>query len=220
MANLYIWFETKEERRRFVGEMLGFEPLVFSGARKGTKKYKQIQTTASVFLDSLEGYRKYNPYFEVFKRYSYKQGKELPLEDPEKPPYHLDNIFAKGFRRIYYQKSYLHRPGNWLVIQFRQTGKAIMMEEWIRARIPKERIGQNVPIPESVIIKWKLEYADRELDRVWESEYSEENQEIVMSYILKYLKEILELTFRPLQNKYLNLCNTHKKPVYYALLLC
>ncbi|MDD3840419.1 MAG: tetratricopeptide repeat protein, partial [Clostridia bacterium] len=175
----------------------GLEPLRMQGVRKGTKRFNELQATASKYLDMISESNKANPYYKLYERYSYTWG-EFFQQDPQKPPYHLDNIFAKGFRRIYYQKSYFYRPGKWLVIQLRKSKSAEKMRHWIEERIPEERMGENVPIPKSTIMKWKFEYIENRLDTIWETDYSGKNKleiknkQLTMDYVMKYFKEILE----------------------------
>lgn len=138
MKNLYLWFETKEERRNFVVELL----IQTERQRNGTEKLpKGWEDT----LTELERGTTFSPYYNLYRRYYFARVPEAKERNAQ--PWDHAAVFKQGFRQLYTQKSYCHRPGNWLVIQLRNTKEARELYWWVLKRIPEERMGLNVPIP-------------------------------------------------------------------------
>lgn len=152
MKNLYVWFANAQERRAFVIELLEIQT---ERQRNGT------ETLPNAWEESLAGLEKgktFSPYYNLYRRYYFAR---LPEEEELKAqPWDGAAVFEQGFRQLYTQKSYCHRPGNWLVIQFRNTDKAKKRHQWVLKTIPEERIGTNVPLPRSSRAKLKVRWVE------------------------------------------------------------
>ena len=152
MKNLYLWFETKEERRAFVVELLEIHT---EHQRNGTETLSKEWEES---LAELEEGKTFSPYYNLYRRYYFAK---VPEEEELKAqPWDGAAVFKQGFRQLYTQKSYCHRPGNWLVIQFRNTKEARRRYWWVLERIPKERMGTNVPLPRSSRAKLEVRWVE------------------------------------------------------------
>jgi len=186
MANIYLWFATREERRDFTQQLIEFHPKK-EGRLNGKKENRHIRETRKRYLNGLE-LKKKNDYSNLDMQFFFGR---VPEVDPKKyrySPYNPREVFLNGFRKIYYQKSYKHRPGNWLVIQLRSTKKAGEIEQFIEKAIPKERRGTNVPIPEEVITKLKVKRAKKYLKH-YEKGHINKAQLLEIAY--KHLREVM-----------------------------
>ncbi|OWZ84105.1 tetratricopeptide repeat protein [Natranaerobius trueperi] len=148
MKNIYICFESLEERRSFVKTIIELN----AAQRKETSFIKKTRNEA---LNSMEQGRTHSPYYKLHRNYYLGIIPELP-KNYKYSPYNGLEVFKNGFRSIYYQKSYASRPGNWLVIQVRQTELGRKIQKYIKDNIPEESIGTNVPLPEKVVAKNKM----------------------------------------------------------------
>ncbi|WP_069649267.1 tetratricopeptide repeat protein [Caloranaerobacter ferrireducens] len=188
MANIYIWFKKREERRQFLKKLL--ERNVKTDNGNASKKQKSNEkVTVDKYLDMMEQGKTKSPYYNIYKKYYYGITHEVKYK---LSPYDPVEVFKRGFRSIYYQNSYMHRPGKWLVIKLRNTKIAYDTREWIINNIPEERIGTNVPIPKEVYSKWKLEEVEKILDYIENNKLNKEKRKDILKRCMKLLKEVLE----------------------------
>ena len=150
MSNLYIWFPSVTERRNFVLKLLDVPELT---ERNGTKKRQEQLEDLTLHLDLLDAGKTKSPYYNLHKRYYFSRIPDWELAN-YKQPWDLPVVFMKGFRQLYTQNSYAFRPGKWLVLQFRGTKEAMKLYQWVVDQIPAERMGRNVPLPETY---WPLQ---------------------------------------------------------------
>lgn len=164
MSNLYIWFPNSEVRRTFVIELLEIPELApRNGTKKAKKEYERQMESLNEYLEYLEAGKTRSPYFNLYKDYYQGNIPEWELKqmvDPWDPP----RVFMKGFRQLYTQDSYEHRPGKWLVIQFRNTKQAAERYDWVLERIPTEWLGRNVPLPKTYQAEQKVKWVERVLE--------------------------------------------------------
>lgn len=160
MSNLFIWFNTVEERRAFVLELLEIPELVQrNGTKKAQREQEALVEDLSEHMAHLEKGKTSSPYYNLYKYYYFGI-----IPEWEKRPVHPWEplaVFEKGFRQLYTQESYYHRPGKWLVIQFRNTKKADERYNWIMERIPETRLGTNIPLPTSRKAELKVEWVEQ-----------------------------------------------------------
>lgn len=161
MPNLYIWFESVEERRAFVEELLGIPAITPRDETKhaqqeAARRKRQLEK----YMAMLESGRTSSPYYNLHQRF---QSARIPdrIDSFEFEPWNELVVFAKGFRRVYTQNSYRKRPGKWLVIQFRDNYTGWRRFEWVLQRVPPERIGANAPPPRSAFLRLKLAQAKK-----------------------------------------------------------
>lgn len=154
MENLYLWFASPKERQSFTKEILEkpVEKQVEApvdpkrrGAKKKASGGLQRQAVDSI-LELMEQGKTKNPYYNLAGEFYRGQ---VPESTSFEPSYSMKSMFEKGIRRMYYQNSYLFRPGAWLVVQFKANESSRQLEEWIKAGISTERIGSKVPLPPS-----------------------------------------------------------------------
>ena len=161
VPNLYIWFESVEERRALVMELLEIPEIV---PHNNSKQARQEAARRKKHLDGyialLESSKTSSPYYSLHKRVNDALSPEA-VDESELEPWSELAVFAKGFRQVYVQNSYMKRPGKWLVIDFRNTNTGLQRLQWVLQRIPEERIGTNVPLPKSVSIQRKLAQAKK-----------------------------------------------------------
>lgn len=188
MANIYIWFQYKAERRKFAKTLIEMNTETEKVKRKAKVKNKK-EEVSSMHLDLMEAGKTKSPYYNLHKKFYFGR---VPEANQKLSPYNPIEVFKNGFRSIYYQNSYMYRPGNWLVIQLRKTNKAFKIKEWIMEVIPKERIGTNVPIPKEVLSKWKMEHVDKSLISLENNNFSKEKRSNMLKNNMKLLKEALE----------------------------
>ena len=165
MANLYVWFPSSEERRAFVLEMLEIGEIVPRNQSKIAQKEAQRQREdLAIHLASLDEGKTKSFYYGLQRQYY--MGRIPEHEQKRFPmPWQAPAVYTKGFRQIYTQKTYEHRPGHWLVLDFRQSQAGRTMRQWVESRIPQHRIGTNVPIPGRTKSRWRLEHLQWLLDR-------------------------------------------------------
>lgn len=186
MSNLYIWFPSLEVRRSFVLKLLEIPELTpRNGTKKAQKEYERQLESLNEHLEFLEAGKTQSPYFNLYKEYYQGNIPEWELKqlvDPWDPP----RVFMKGFRQIYTQESYAHRPGKWLVIQFRNTKQAAERYEWVLEQIPPERLGRNVPLPNTYRALQKVKWVERIF----------QNQDYVKHDLLNKVMDALEYARR------------------------
>ncbi len=165
MANLYVWFETAEQRRAFVMHMLSIADIVprngsKTAAREAEKQRQELQEC----LGCLDAGATHSPYYRLYRNY-YMNQVPATIDRRRLQPWHPLAVYEKGFRQIYTQRRYCHRPGHWLVLDFRRSKAGWAMRCWVESSVPVEDLGTNVPLPEGVRARWYLEYADRVLEK-------------------------------------------------------
>ena len=138
MPNLYIWFESVEERRAFVMELLEIPEIV---PHNNSKQARQEAARRKKHLDGyialLESSKTSSPYYSLHKRVNDALSPEA-VDESELEPWSELAVFAKGFRQVYVQNSYMKRPGKWLVIDFRNTNTGLQRLQWVLQRIPRK----------------------------------------------------------------------------------
>ena len=168
-TNLYVWFSNGTERRRFVMELLQLKPEV--PKRKGKRaaaEARERQRQLDAYLDMMEEGKTKSPYYALSDLF-YRGRLPENINIDALPPWHEARVFQRGFRRIYTQKSYYYRPGHWLVIQFRHTPEGWERRNWVLGQIPAERLGTNVPIPQEIVDRRTLVWAEGLLQRFREA---------------------------------------------------
>ncbi|MDK2985661.1 MAG: hypothetical protein PWQ96_1303 [Clostridia bacterium] len=187
MSNLYVWFPNGKERRDFVKELLEIGPIVpKSESLKALKETEKLKKDLILYLDMLDEGKTKSPYYELHKLFY--MGIIPDVKQKLKPWAELE-VFKKGFRRIYTQKSYFFRSGYWLILQFRENKAGREKRQWVLERIPKARLGLNVPIPMEVICKQKLDWVRKVLKNVTiEQPYKSKD----LGKALKYLNRVKE----------------------------
>lgn len=181
MSNLYIWFETETERRAFILKLLEIPRLAKrNGSKKARREYRELVADLREFLDCLDAGKTKSPYFNLYK--DYYNGRVPEWEKTRATlPWDPPVVFEKGFRQIYTQDSYYHRPGKWLIIQFRNTKIADERYQWVLGQIPTERLGINVPLPKKRIAEQKIEWVERVFNQ---------QKQIKVSLLLKMYKAL------------------------------
>jgi len=104
-----------------------------------------------------------SPWYQLHRTFYYGR---VPDSDHSILPWSKEAVFEKGFRSIYAQESYYFRPGFWLVLKFRETKAAGEKYRWVLKQIPESRMNTNVPVPPSVMLKWKLLWVEKALSEV------------------------------------------------------
>ncbi len=164
MRNLYVWFASPAERRAFVIKMLDIGEIVPGNqSKKAQKEAEEQKQNLKMYLDSLDDGKTKSFYYGLYKDYYMGRVPEPDLRALPMP-WQGPAVYEKGFRQIYTQTMYEHRPGHWLVLDFRQSQAGRAMKQWVEARIPPEHIGTNVPIPEQTKAKWQLDHIQWLLD--------------------------------------------------------
>lgn len=164
MANLYVWFPNSAERMEFVERMLGLEPVLpQSKTKKARLEAAELEEERQLYLQSLDEGMTRSAWFRLGPKFY--MGMIPDMYRSQTHPWLEFPVWEKGFRRIYTQKSYYHRPGFWLVLQFRPSKAGYAMRQWVLEQVPGERIGRAVPVPRKVELGWELDRGNRLLDR-------------------------------------------------------
>lgn len=152
MSNIYICFSTKEEKDEFILDFLNLKPMLngSDNIRRSNKEKLFIQKGIRDLITNVES--------GFFRRlYRHYPGGHIPDNIDTSIPWTFPGLFAQGIRSIFVQSSYMNRPGIWLGIDLRSTSVGKIKRHWILENVPKSKIGLNVPLPESYILKQKLE---------------------------------------------------------------
>ena len=164
MANLYVWFFSEIERRKFVMELLELAPIEPTNKSKEALEIAEsLQQSLDAAIWRLESGKTKSPWYQLHRIF---YNGRVPESNYRVFPWDKEAVFEKGFKSVYTQKSYFFRPGFWLVLKFRATKAAREKLDWVLKQIPESRLGTNVPVPLSVISKWKLEWVDSALAEV------------------------------------------------------
>jgi len=164
MANLYVWFGSNIERREFVMELLEIETVKPANkSKKARKMAESLQQSLDLAIWRFESGKTKSPWYQMHRLF---YNGIVPKGNHRINPWDKEAVFEKGFKSVYTQKSYWYRPGFWLVLKFRENKAGREKEDWVRSHIPESRIGFNVPIPETVTAKWKLEWVNDALSEV------------------------------------------------------
>lgn len=185
MSNLYLMFETPAKRMAFTHGLL--LSAYSSGPIPYTRPlyiYDVLDEEKTVF-DLLDQGRTKSPYYRLYRRYSFGEIRQ-PIEGVSR--YHPQSVFLMGIRNLYYQSSYRHRPGYWVVVELRDTDGGREIWEWVMNQVPKESIGQNVPLPKAYLAQKQLESAEYLL-----SIYDTQKKKApVLKSVLAKLEDVLE----------------------------
>ncbi|MFY9202396.1 MAG: tetratricopeptide repeat protein [Limnochordia bacterium] len=159
MPNLYIHFESIEDRRAFLLEILEIpEILPRNNSPKARQEAARRQKQLDAYIARLEAGKTSSPYYNLHKRI---HGARIPrnMDTDGLEPWNELAVYAKGFRQIYAQNSYRKRPGKWLVVQFRDNYTGWRRYEWLLRRVPDDKLGASTPAPLLVSLRRKLEQA-------------------------------------------------------------
>jgi tetratricopeptide (TPR) repeat protein len=141
MNNLYLWFASKQERREYVVELLDLRPFRLKLGAFPKSHGENLKKGLERILEGLDLGMTKSHYYRLGEIYS---DKEPMLLEPELARWDSKVVFTKGFNRVYTLRSYMKRPGNWLVLQLADTKTGRAMKEMIVNNFPKERLGKNV----------------------------------------------------------------------------
>lgn len=182
MKKIYIYFKDEIERNAFLLEFLAVKPGLMAGNGKGKAKRKDDwKERAKWLLNQIDVPRKTNPYYKLNNKfYRGYISPETDVSDPLSPA----AIFLSGIRSLYTQSSYQNRPGAWLVVDLRNTDAGRDRMSWLETNVPRERMGENVPLPDSVRYQQNIKWVREILGAVNRYKFAGE--------ALDYLKEIKE----------------------------
>lgn len=143
MANMWLWFETQEQRLEFVKQMLKLKPVAPQGRSRAAREAAaaESQLWEELLLSLNQGKTK-GAWYDLEKTFYMAH-----MRDHTGRPDFERQIWALGFRRIYSVRSYFYRPGFWLVLKFRECKVGRKMREWVAENFPEEHLGTHVPVP-------------------------------------------------------------------------
>lgn len=176
MSNIYICFNEIEEMHNFIIDLLNLRDLL-NGSNK-TKRSKKKQEAIKKGIYDLLTIIESGLYCKLYRFYP---GGRIPEGIDASKPWTAPGLFNQGIRSIYTKKSYMHRPGIWLVIDLRNNGAGREKREWIMENVPESRIGLNVPLPETYILKQHLET----VKHILFSSNPYPNAETALEYLIK-----------------------------------
>lgn len=143
MANMWLWFETQEQRLEFVKQMLKLESVLPQGRSKAAREAAAAENQLwEGLLQSLNEGKTRGAWYQLEKRFYLAN-----LRDYSQRAEFERRVWDMGFRRIYTVRSYFYRPGHWLVLKFRASQEGASMRTWVTNNFPEEQLGLSVPIP-------------------------------------------------------------------------
>jgi tetratricopeptide (TPR) repeat protein len=147
-----IKFDSTEERDEFLIKLLNIDTLL-NQAKLKKKERERILEGLNNFIKMIEPPRKGNPYYKLYNTFYYGYVGDVGYEPK---PWTQAGVFLNGIRSIYMVYQYKYIKGIWLCIEFRNNNIGREKYYWILEYIPKEKLGENIPLPDKIKYRKRL----------------------------------------------------------------
>lgn len=147
-----IKFDSTEKRDKFLIKLLNIDTLL-NQAKLKKKERERILEAFNNFIKMIEPPRKGNPYYKLYNTFYYGCVGNIGY-DPK--PWTQAGVFLNGIRSIYMLYRYKYIKGIWLCIEFRNNKIGREKYYWTLDYIPKEKLGENIPLPDKIRYRKRL----------------------------------------------------------------
>jgi len=147
-----IKFDLTEERDEFLIKLLNIDMLLNQPKLK-KKERESILDSLNNFIKMIEPPRKGNPYYKLYNTFYYGYVGNIGYEPK---PWTQAGVFSNGIRSIYMVYQYKYIKGIWLCIEFRNNNTGRDKYYWILDNMPKEKLGENIPLPDKIKYRKRL----------------------------------------------------------------
>lgn len=170
MLKVIIKFDSTEEKNDFIKRLLDIDTLLNQENIK-KKEREKILDEFNNFCNMIEPPRKNNPYYKLYNIFykGYVYGIDY---DPK--PLTQAGVFLNGIRSIYMIYKYKYIKGIWLCIEFRNNKIGREKYYWTLDYIPKEKLGENIPLPDKIRNRKRLARVSEVLNGYNPERYADE----------------------------------------------
>ncbi|SKA96917.1 hypothetical protein SAMN05443428_12311 [Caloramator quimbayensis] len=147
-----IKFDSTEERNNFIVNLLKIDTLLNQDNLK-RKEREKILEGFNNFIKMIEQPRKGNPYYKPYNTFYYGYVGNIGYQPK---PWTQAGVFLNGIRSIYMVYQYKYIKGIWLCIEFRNNNIGKEKYYWILDNMPKEKLGENIPLPNKIKCRKRL----------------------------------------------------------------